>query len=486
MGKENPVFQVLVTSGNQAPLAKDLTLDSLKIGQIAFMNAHSNLSVDGTIPADAKDVYIVVGTGGAAAGQPLEDIAKSSGQVIQVRNTSAVTFKGYVGPLPKIVEVSGFKAKCDTDYSLNIEFRNQQAYGAFGFNALKNVYTFHTGCCDDVTGCVGCSQAGDAAELAIGLMNSINADPNNLATATLFANKINFTVTGTAGATGNLVYKIGSVTYTTAITSGDTPTVAAGKIVATINGTDGGAYVASNVAGVLTVVPVTSNSGSTATASLTNANGTGITLTAIAISNVNVTDTDGFRAANPGAGLAIRITSSNGTSIPFNGGIPVKYYNAKESDMIVSFTSSFSCNGTITTIQDVQFEDGDSTNLALDEYVAGGWNGKPGPYRVSSVTGLQQGNFSSNIVGGASYNVFNLDYDQFSVGGWLEYLNNLRTIIAVPCADAATMSGIATMLTAIFPQANNMVDDVTANGDCTNVATSALTLATDGIEMLAN
>ena len=483
MGKENPVFQVLVTSGNQAPMAKDLTLDSLKIGQIAIMNAHSNLSIDGSVPGDAKDVYLVVGTGNAAAGQPLQDIAKSSGQLIQVRNTAALTFKGYTTAVPKIVEVSGFKAKCDTDYSLNIEFRNQMAYGVFGFNALKNVYNFHTGCCSSAIGCGDCSQEGDSAELAIGLMNAINKDVNKLATATLFANKVNFTV-GAATTAGDVTFKIGDTTYKTTVAAGDTAAVVAGKIVATINGTTNGLYTASNVAGVLTVVPKTSTSGSTATASLTNAGGTGVTMTAISSSNTDVTNTDAFRAANPGAGLALRITTNTSANV-YNGGVPVKYYNSSESDMIVSFTDSFSCNGKINTIQDMKFEDGNGANLALDEYVAGGWNGKPGPYRTNSVTGFAKSSITSNVSVSGTYNVINIDYDQFSVGGWLEYFNNLRTIIAVPCADSTTLNGLATMLSAVFNQFPTFTDDVAANGDCTNVPTAELTYATDGIELLA-
>ena len=57
MSTNNKVFQVLVTKGNAAPLAKNLTLDSLQPGQIGVFNASTNLSIDATSPA-VKNFYI--------------------------------------------------------------------------------------------------------------------------------------------------------------------------------------------------------------------------------------------------------------------------------------------------------------------------------------------------------------------------------------------------------------------------------------------
>lgn len=488
MSTENPVFQVLVTSGNQAPLAKDLTMSSLKIGQVGIFNAHGNKSVDGSVPANAKDIYLVVGTGLAAVGQPLEDIVKSSGQFIQARNAKDLTFKAYMPPLPKIVEIGGFNAKCNSDYSIKVELRSQQSYMAFGFNGLNKNFDYHTPCCPDdsfFNECESCSQQGSNADLAVNLVNSINADPDAVLVASLFANKISATIGAAAAAAGTLTISLGAENFSVVVASGDTQTVVAQKIAATINATTTSGYTAGYVAGVLNVYPKTSISGNAATIALTSAGGTSVTMTGITSANTNVTDGVAFQAANPGAGLAIRITTVNGTNPPFNGNIPIKYYDAKETDIIVSLTDGFWCSGSTTIIQNVQYEDGDGYNLAYDEYVAGGWNGKPGPYRISAVTGLQNGGFNTNVNPNANYNVVSIEYDQFSTGGWEEYSNSLRSIIAIPCADTTTLTGLATMLDAIFTQFGAMSNDV-AGINCTNVATTNINnYALDGIEVLA-
>jgi uncharacterized protein (DUF2345 family) len=57
MATTNPVFQVLTTSGNQAPLAAGNRVDSLANGQLGIFNYHTGLSVDGTVPGDCKLIF---------------------------------------------------------------------------------------------------------------------------------------------------------------------------------------------------------------------------------------------------------------------------------------------------------------------------------------------------------------------------------------------------------------------------------------------
>jgi len=477
MSTENPVFKILVTAGNTAPLAAGLGLSSLTAGKIGIFNSHTNLSVDGTVAADCRDIYLAVGTSDG-------DIVRSAGQLIQNVNMKAITFKPYLASVPKIVEIGGFKAKCNTDYAIKIEYRNQQAYGSFGYNGLKNTYNYTTGCCADT--CDTCdSSNSNGAELATGLVANINADPNQLVVASLFAYKINWTVGAAAAAAGTVTFTVGSETFNTVVASGDSVSVVAGKMVATINSTTTSGYTATNVAGVVTVYPKSTKTADTATAALVSAGGTSVTMTTITHANGDIADGAAFQVSYPGAGLAIRLTTANGTNTPFNGNIPVKFYNAKETDIIVSLVENFSCNGTVTTIQNLQFEDGNGINLAYDEYVAGGWDGKPGPYRTSAVTGLQKGSYDGYVDKAANYNTIVLEYDQFSVGGWQEYRNNLRTVIAIPCADATTLAGLVGFLDAIFTQFGPMTNDATGI-DCTNTNVTTINDYTkDGIEILA-
>jgi uncharacterized membrane protein YuzA (DUF378 family) len=61
MATTNPVFQVLTSAGNQALLAAGSRPDALNNGQIGIFNFHTGLSIDGSVPADAKDIFIAIG-----------------------------------------------------------------------------------------------------------------------------------------------------------------------------------------------------------------------------------------------------------------------------------------------------------------------------------------------------------------------------------------------------------------------------------------
>lgn len=483
MATENPVFQVLTPTGNLAPIAAASRVDALAVGQIGVFNFHTGLSVDGTVPADCRDIFIAVGIS-RSGGSTLEDIQKSAGQVIQAsRNAKAVTVKGYNVPVPKIIEVTGFGANCETDYAIKIELRSQQGYGVAGYNQISETFTFRTGCCSQAD-CVTCPQ-GDANELALGMINEINSQAEKWATASLFVNILNATITHAATGDGSLVVTVGAETFSVPILTADSATVVATKVVAFINGVTTSAYKASNTGAVISVYPIKSKTANTDLIGITTQ--FGVTAGTFTVGNSSIADATAlaaFKLAHPGVDASIRITANAAADVPFNGNIPIKYYNGTYQDIIVSLVDGFRCNGSATIAQQMTIEDGSGRELAFMEYEAGGFNGKPGPYRVSSVTGLQKGNFDQFIDSAAKYTQVVLEYDQFSVGGWLEYLNNLRTIIAIPCADSTTLQGLFTILDLIFTQFGAMTNDV-AGIDCTNTTTNTLTYATDGIETLS-
>lgn len=393
MATTNPVTQVLVTSGNQAPIAAGNRVDSLAVGQVGVFNYHTGLSVGaGSAVGDTRDVFIAVGIDPDGVGS-LQDINKSAGQVIQVRNAKSSTIKAYVAALPKIIDITAFKAKCETDYLLKIEFRNQKIYGQNGYNQFNKVFNYTTACCADE--CDTCAE-GDCNELAKGLMDNINADVDRLVIAQL-------------------------LDYTT------TP-------------------------------------------------GTGIVVTDYA---AWVADED-----NAGKCLGLRLTSQTDPQSKSTGSINMKYYSPRGTDMIISTQDSFSCNATITTFQELQYAEGQGYDLQWQEYLAGGLNGKPGPYRLSTINGVERDGIVFFASKTANYTQLTLSYDQQSVGGWLEYLNNLQTIIAIPCADSTTLTGLVAIFDVIFTQFGAMANDA-AGIDCTNLGTSTLTAATDGIESLS-
>ena len=128
--------------------------------------------------------------------------------------------------------------------------------------------------------------------------------------------------------------------------------------------------------------------------------------------------------------------------------INIGYYKPRQIKLIVSLVDGFGCAGTVTTTQEFVAEEGAGYDIKQKEYHAGGWNGNPGPYRVNVSTGLPR-NITYRAETNTKYDQFALTYDQFSVAGWGEHLNNLATVIAIPEADTTTRDSFATVLDAI-------------------------------------
>lgn len=480
MATTNPVFQVLVPTGNQALLAAGNRPEDLAIGQMGIFNYHTGLSIDGSVGADAKDIFFAVGVDPDSTGQ-LQDIMKSAGQMIQVRNAKSLTFRGTVDSLPKIVDIAGFAAKCEKEYAIKIELRNGQIYAENGYNQFTKTFTYKTGCCADP--CEDCGD-GDNNELAEGLVAEVNKDVDGLVKADLFANLITATINVEPTADGNTTVTIGSTEYVVAVLNADTAAEVAAKIVAAVNGTTNTPYKGRVTTGATMVfAPVATVNGDTSTFAVS---GSGVGANAItAATKTVVSDATTFKTNYPGVSMGIRLTAQDIAKSKYRGNINLQYVKNRETDMIVALLEGFTCNGNAVTAQESRKSEGLGYDIRQLEYEAGGFNGMPGPYRLSNITGMERGNFFYQASVSGKYNVFVLTYDQMSVGGWLKYLNNLMTMVAVPCADSTTMASIATVFDLIFTQFGGMAGDVAANGDCTNAATSTLAPATDGIESLA-
>lgn len=353
MATENPVFQVLVTNGNKALLAKDKTLSDLTPGQLGIFNADTNISVDNTNISTVRDFYLALGID-RDGDDTVDDILKSSGQIIQKRNITGMNLDCPVAPLPKIVDITDFKGMCETEYAIRVTLRNQETYLTNGFTPDSKTYTIMTSCCDKED-CFSCPK-GDCNEVAVKMVESINSDPDNLLKAYLI---------------------------------------------------DGDEEI------------------------------------------LDLEDLEDWLddEANEDICLGIRIEANIAAITKFCS-INHKYFKPRNTDIEVSLVKGFDCNGTVTVVQDGRIEKGSGYDIAQLEYEAGGWNGKPGPYRQSAITGLATTSFESYVNQTARYAQFNLIYDQESVGGWLEYKNNLNTIVAVPSTDTTTINSLIATLNA--------------------------------------
>lgn len=180
--------------------------------------------------------------------------------------------------------------------------------------------------------------------------------------------------------------------------------------------------------------------------------------------------------------LGIRITTAPST-LQHYGDINLNYENPRGTKVIAALVEGFDCNGTVTTIQDIIYEDGSGYDVQQLEYVAGGWNARPGIYRLSELLGMQVGgSFKKYAVENEKYLLINLNYFNKYYEGRL-YETNMDTIVAIPCADTGTRDTFIAVIDAIsnLHGMDALADDLAACAACDEANVTGTTAATDGI-----
>ena len=383
MSRNNDVFQVLVTKGNQAVLAAGNEVTDLLPGQAGVFSFESNLSIDGTVPT--RNFYVAVGLDEDGDGVT-DNIRKSAGSHIQTRNIAFYSYRPFEAGRPMILEFKNFKTKCGEQYGIAIEFRNQQIYRTQGYVQFKVNYVVEGICCD---GCSTGCESGDDNLVAKKLVDAINNDPRGFVKAEMFNTTTNAVVT------------------------------------------DYDAFVAANLA-----------------------------------VNTDSNPTNDVK-------LGIRITSIP-QKINKYMGIDTKYFHMRETFLVPSKLIGFECNGEFSVKQTAKVTQGLGYDIQYLEYLAGGWNGNPGPYRTYRVNGLAKP-ITYVAETNKQYGILALTYDQFSIGGWLEYLNNEASIIAIPQADSVTRASLLGVIDKLAKLSN--FDGLTDDAANYNVATPE----TDGL-----
>jgi hypothetical protein len=391
MSANNPVFQVLIPTGDQAVLAAGSRVTALAVGQIGVFSAETGLSLNAAGVANERAIFLAVGVD-EDGDTVMDSIRVSAGQNIQRKGVTDYTLRCYNPERAHIVDITDFSGiQCESSYTFKVEFRgNTQAYQNYGFNQFAKTFSVRTGCCG-----AGCDcPDGDCNELAELFVNAVNADTDGI----VKADYLDFTTT-----------------------PGSPVVVAA--------------------AGV-----------------------------------------DAWIVANPGLCLGVRLTSVASKLYAYCN-IPLRYYKMRQFKMTVSVLEPLSCKAVTATFQEPSFGEGQGTDIGWLEYEAGGWNGKPGPYRVGELVGTALGEFERFSTNGAIYNQVNLHYMNEVVAGWEQNKSKLNTIIAIPCTNGAnvTLTALLTILDAFTDNFDALVDDV-ALCTCNTVAfTSAASVTTDGI-----
>lgn len=165
MNRDNDVFQVLVTSGNEAVKAAGSSLEELADGEIGVFDNETNLTVDVTSMGTngvPKGFYIVVNNGGT--------LSSSTGQFIQTKGLHTYTFRPHTAGQDMIVDIAMTRAECETDYTVKMNFNNAQIRRRIGYINFTKSFSVRT---ED---CVGDQTTVDANVVLQLLKDAIDAD----------------------------------------------------------------------------------------------------------------------------------------------------------------------------------------------------------------------------------------------------------------------------------------------------------------------
>jgi hypothetical protein len=174
--RNNDVFRVLPVTDCELLQAGD-SIEDLGIGQLGAFDAATNLAIDATTSPLPKEIFFALAYTTDAGNT---DYRFSAGQLIQRQGVLGFTEKLCSQGSPMKVTVGNFKAECDTEYGIRVEFRNAKINRIQGYNQFSKAYMVTTPCCDDCA--EGCGSL-DANVLTQLFVANINADISGLVIA---------------------------------------------------------------------------------------------------------------------------------------------------------------------------------------------------------------------------------------------------------------------------------------------------------------
>jgi hypothetical protein len=174
--RNNDVFSVLPVADCDLLAAGD-SVEDLLPGQLGAFDAETNLAVDAFTNPMPKEIFFALAY---TTDSGTVDYRFSAGQMIQRKNVVGKTIKDCSAGAPMKVTVGNFKAECDTEYGIRVEFRNSRISRIQGYNQFSKVYMVTTPCCDDCA--EGCGSI-DANTLTQQFIATVNADEANLLVA---------------------------------------------------------------------------------------------------------------------------------------------------------------------------------------------------------------------------------------------------------------------------------------------------------------
>jgi hypothetical protein len=149
-------------------------------------------------------------------------------------------------------------------------------------------------------------------------------------------------------------------------------------------------------------------------------------VTATQIAPTATDPADACTAGTPGYVAGKLILTVNAQALETFCSINLNYFSPRQTEIIVTPIDGFAPTVIATAMV---YEQGSGYDVQQLEYEAGGWNGKPGPYRTYA-DGLTRNGFQYFASPTGQYSIVNISYDQKSISGWREDTAFERTIIA--------------------------------------------------------
>lgn len=180
------VLSVIVAAGDQAVVADGTTRlynDStgaynLALGQLGVFNADTNIALPATATiANANRFYFAVGID-TTGGGTVTDILKS--RVIDGAHILNADVECPAAKVSQVWDITGFTAKCDTEYQVKVRFKSvSAAQNFYGYEDERKTFSYVTSCCGDGCACPD----GDCFEVASGIRDAINNQNDDRLTA---------------------------------------------------------------------------------------------------------------------------------------------------------------------------------------------------------------------------------------------------------------------------------------------------------------
>lgn len=152
------------------------------------------------------------------------------------------------------------------------------------------------------------------------------------------------------------------------------------------------------------------------------------------LTGVFADDVNTFATAEDGGDEVFLVIESKQLKKAHFSQINMHYYKDRFTSLDISLIEGFCCGAEIITVQKAASSVGEGYDVMYREYRAGGWNGRPGPYRTYAVTGLAKDEIVYHALQNGQYDLYSITYEIERIAGWLDHRSWVTVEIAVPAA----------------------------------------------------